>query len=134
MRTIYLSTEEVARLTELYKYSRNTVVRRRSHILLYSNQGHSIEEVSKMSGYNRKTIERLLSKWEESKGEGKYQVLSIAPGRGTKLKLASMHEQMPDLVKKYSRNLKQLLHILETQYNIKVCKPTLQAFLKEFGL
>jgi transposase len=132
MRFISLSEEENAKLKSLYKTSKNSVVRQRWLSLIYSNQRRSINEISSLVGVSRRTTERFFNAWESA--EDKYSSLSIADGRGPKVKLAPVKAQLPDLVEKYSRNLNLVLEVLCVQYQIEVCKLTLQNFLKENGI
>lgn len=134
MRFVRLSEEERKELEKLYKTSPNSVVRSRSLSLLYSNQRRSIKEVSNLVGISRRSFERLLKVWESAVGEEKYKALSIAEGRGAKIKLTPVKDLLEDLVKEHSRNLNPVLSELETNHNIKVCKLTLQNFLKDAKL
>lgn len=132
MRIVKLTDEEKSHIEILYKSSTNSVVRQRCLSLLYSNEGRSMETVAGLVFVSRKTLERLFNAWE--KAEDKYKTLSIAKGRGPKIKLESVKELLPELVQKHSRNLNPVLAELETKHNIKVCKLTLQNFLKGTGL
>ncbi len=132
MRYIRLSEEEKHKLEQLYKTSSNSVVRTRCLALLYSNESRSIKEVSSLVRVSRRTIERFFNAWQSAKN--KYETLSIKEGRGAKVKLESVKNQLPDLVNQHSRNLNPVLDELKTKYNIKVCKLTLQNFLKGIGL
>lgn len=134
MRYIHLTACEESALKKLHKTSGNSVVRKRCFLLLYSNRNHSIQETCAVGGIHRRTLERFFTKWESKEGKEKFQFLSVAAGRGAKLKLEPLKEKLNDLVKEHNRNLNPLLHLLETQYHIKVCKSTLQAFLKEHGI
>jgi hypothetical protein len=87
---------------------------------------------SRLLNINRLKIVRLLDAWQSS--PDKYSTLCIGDGQGVKVKLVSVMDILPDLVKKHSRNLNPILDELENKYNIKVCKLTLQNFLKEAGL
>jgi transposase len=77
---------------------------------------------------NRFKIVRQVNSWESS--PDRYSTLSIAKGRGAKVKLDPVKELLPDLVKEHCRNLNPILDKLEKEHNIKVCKSTLQHFLK----
>ena len=132
MRIIELSEEEKSKLEALYKTSPNSVVRRRCQSLLFSNEGRSIKEVSSLVGVTRRTTERFFNAWESA--EDKFSTLSIAQGRGPKVKLAPVADILPDLVHQHSRNLNLVLDILAKNHQIVVCKLTLQNFLKESGL
>ncbi len=132
MRFVRLSEEEKQKIEHLYKTSSQSVVRTRSLALLYSNESRSIKEVSSLVRVSRRTIERFFNAWESA--EDKLKTLSIDKGRGAKVKLESVRKQLPDLVNQHSRNLNPVLEELQTKYNIKVCKLTLQNFLKDIGL
>lgn len=134
MRFVRLSEEERKELDKLYKTSPNSVIRSRSLSLLYSDQRRSIKEVSNLVGISRRSFERLLNAWESATEGEKYKVLNISEGRGAKNKLNPVKDLLEDLVKEHSRNLNPILSELETKHNIKVCKLTLQDFLKDAGL
>lgn len=132
MRFIKLSEEEKNRLEDLYKSSPDHVSRERCQCLLLSNQGHSMAELSRLLSINWLKIVRLFNAWESS--EDKYSALSIASGRGAKVKLEPVRDLLPNLVKEHSRNLNPILEELQSKYNISVCKLTLQNFLKDLRL
>lgn len=132
IRFIRLTEEEKDYLEDLYKTSPNHVTRERCQCLLLSNQGHHMSEISRLLNINWLKIVRLFNSWESA--QDKYKTLSISSGRGAKVKLASVKELLPDLVKKHSRNLNPILEELETKHDIRVCKLTLQNFLKELGI
>lgn len=132
MRFVKLTKEEKTELEKLYKTSPNSVVRQRSLSLLYSNEQRSIAQVSKLVRLSRRTIKRLFDAWEAS--SDKYSTLSIAEGRGAKVKLSYVTELLPGLLKDHNRNLNPILDELEKTHNITVCKLTLQNFLKDKGL
>lgn len=132
MRYIKLSEEEKAQLTKLYKTSFNSVLRERCLSLLYSNERRSIKEVSELVKLSRRTLERFFNAWESM--PNKYDTLSIAEGRGAKTKLEPVKDLLPDLVREHCRNLNPILEELESKYNIRVCKLTLQNFLKDLRI
>ncbi|MGL5980837.1 MAG: hypothetical protein ACRCZY_08210 [Phocaeicola sp.] len=134
MRNVRLTEEENKRLKELHKTSPDLLVRKRSMSLLLSNQGNCISAVADMMSVHRHTIERLLESWELSNADDKFSVLYSLEGRGAKVKLASVADILPALIKQHNRNLKPILEILEKEHSIKVCKLTLQNFLKGTGL
>lgn len=77
------------------------------------------------------TVVRFFNAWEAAKTiEEKRATLEIKKGRGAKSKLESVASILPNLVKENSRNLNVILDILEKNNNIKICKLTLQNFLK----
>lgn len=132
MRFIDLSEEEKQKLEELYKNSESHVTRERCLCLLLSFKQHSMKEISRITGVNWLKIVRLFNSWQQA--DNKYSSLSIASGRGAKVKLAPVKDLLPDLVKEHSRNLTPILEELESKHNIRVCKLTLQNFLKDLGL
>ncbi len=132
MRFVKLSEEEKIQVANLYKTSPNSVVRNRCLSLLYSDEARSIKEVSSLVHVSRRSLERFFNAWESARD--KYSTLSIAEGRGPKVKLESVRELLPNLVQEHSRNLNPILEELKSNYNIHVCKLTLQNFLKGLGL
>ena len=132
MRFLRLTEEEESHLAYLYKTSDNHVVRERCQCLLLSDQGHNMTDMSRILDINWLKIVRFFNAWEQA--EDKYSTLSIASGRGAKVKLESVKNLLPDLVQEHSRNLNPILDELKTKHNIQVCKLTLQNFLKDIGL
>lgn len=128
MRVVKLTEEEKAKLEHLYKTSNNVVVHTRSLSLLLSNDGHSMKSICMITHVERTTLYYLYNAWQAAQAEDKYTVLSIAPGRGAKVKLSAVKEQIKDMLREHNRNLNPILHQLETEYQIKVCKLTLQSF------
>ena len=129
MRYIILKTEEIEALESCSKNSNNTI-RKRSQCLLLSNQGRTIIDLASIFDVDRRTIERWFDKWEK---EG-LNSLSITAGRGVKTRLKGFEEVLSKQLEIHSRNLKNVLLHLEEKYNIRICKKTLQNFLKDTGL
>ena len=134
MRYIKLTEEEKDRLKELRKTSTNSLVRSRSMCLLLWDNGNSLVAVAEMMGVHWNTVSRLLDSWEQADIEDKFSVLYPLEGRGAKVKLSRVADILPKLIEQHNRNLKPILEILEKEYSIKVCKLTLQNFLKGAGL
>lgn len=132
MRFLRLSEEERSQLEYLYKTNDNHVVRERCQCLLLSDQGHNMADISRILNINWLKIVRFFNAWESA--EDKYATLSIASGRGAKVKLESVKDLLPALIQEHSRNLNPILDELETKHNIQVCKLTLKNFLKDLGL
>lgn len=130
MRFIRLIKEERAQLAELQKSSESHVIRRRCLCLLLSDTNISAIQVSRLAGVLRNTVDILFNKWDSAGGEQKIAVLSSAKGQGAKVKLDPVADLLPQLVEKYSRNLKSILETLEKEHSIKVSKLTLWNFLK----
>jgi len=134
MRVIKLTDQEKDKLEHLYKTSSNSVVRRRSQSLLLSNENHSMKSICSITKVGRTTLYYFFNSWEQSPGEEKFNTLRVAKGRGAKVKLSGVKDQLKEMLKEHNRNLNPILHLLESQYQIQVCKLTLQNFLKDNGL
>lgn len=134
MRYVKLLEEEKNQLEELYKMSNNWVVRRRCQILLLSNNCNSLVEVAQLLDIHWNTVSRLIDKWESCDVDNRLSCLDSIDGQGAKLKLKPVSDILLELIEQYNRNLKPILEILEKEHSIKVCKLTLQNFLKDIGL
>jgi len=129
MRYVTLKTEEIEALELSIKNSNNTI-RKRSQCLLLSHQGRTIIDLASIFDVNRRTIERWYDSWA-IKG---VDSLPILPGRGVKTRLKGLEEEIAKQLEVNSRNLKSVLLFLEITHNIRICKKTLQNFLKDTGL
>lgn len=130
MRYIKLDLEEFQKLTELHKSSASETTRKRCNCLLLSHQKYTIIELSDLLNTSRRSIERWFNSWEKNK----YDSLEIAKGRGVKTKLKGLEKEIENELKQHSRNLKNVLDYIEKEHSIKICKKTLQNFLKDTGL
>ena len=92
--------------------------------------GRTIIDMANIFDVDRRTIERWFDKWEK---EG-LNSLPIMTGRGVKTRLKGLEEVLSKLLEIHSRNLKNVLLHLEEKHNIRICKKTLQNFLKDTGL
>lgn len=133
MRHIGVTKEETEVLQKLLLKSSNSVVRQRCLCLLMSSNKLTVKQICAITNLCRQTIYTLFFRWETTETEKKVSILSIAPGRGAKIKLQPISDILPELVEKHSRNLKPMLEKLEKEHGIKVCKKTLYAFLKALG-
>jgi transposase len=129
MRYVSLKTEEIEAL-ELSSKNANNLIKKRSQCLLLSNQGRTIIDLASIFDVDRRTIERWFDKWEK---EG-LNSLPITAGRGVKTRLKGLEEVLSKQLEIHSRNLKNVLLHLEEKHNIRICKKTLQNFLKDTGL
>jgi len=129
MRYVTLKTDEIEAL-ELGMKSSNNTIRKRSHCLLLSDQGRMITDMATIFDVDRRTIERWFDKWEK---EG-LNSLPISTGRGVKTRLKGLEEVLSKQLESHGRNLKNVLLYLEEEHNIRICKKTLQNFLKDTGL
>jgi transposase len=91
-------------------------------------------EVSRITKVDLQAVIRLFNAWDSASAENKMNTLSIASGRGPKVKLEQVKDKLPEMVEKHSRNLNPILHWLDVEYNIKICKQTLRTFLKDARL
>jgi len=130
MRYVILKTEEIIALQGLYKSALDNSTRKRSHCLILSHQKRSITDLSKVFEVSRRTIERWLDDWAKSGIDS----LPILPGRGVKTRLKGYEEVIATQLELHSRNIKNVLLYLKEEYNINICKRTLQNFLKDTGL
>ena len=77
------------------------------------------------------TLYHLFNRWEFSTNrKDRFRALSIGKGRGAKPKLDSVTDELPKLVEKYNGKTNVILRVLEEKYGIKVCRLTLQKYLK----
>jgi hypothetical protein len=134
MRYIVLTTKEREELEQTYKSSNNFIERSRSLQLLLSDKKNSMAEVSRQSDTDIQAIVRLFNAWDAACEENKMKTLSVASGRGPKFKLEQVRDKLPEMVEKHSRNLNPIIHWLDVEHNIKICKQTLQTFLKDARL
>ena len=130
MRYVTLKTEEIKALQVLCKSALDNSTRKRSHCLLLSHQKRTITDLSKVFEVSRRTIERWLNDWAVSGLDS----LPILHGRGVKTRLKGYEEVIAIQLELHSRNIKNVLLHLEKEYNIIICKKTLQNFLKDTGL
>lgn len=131
MRFLIISEAEETLATNLYKTSKNSVVRQRCLFIKLTLKRESMCEIARLSNVKWLTVVRFFNAWEAAKTiEEKRATLEIKKGRGAKSKLESVASILPNLVKENSRNLNVILDILEKNNNIKICKLTLQNFLK----
>jgi hypothetical protein len=134
MRYIVLTDQEREKLEQTYKLSTNFIERSRSLQLLLSDKRNSMAEVSRQSNTDIQAVVRLFNAWDSSAEEDKMKTLSVASGRGPKFKLEQVRDKLPELVEKHSRNLNPIIHCLDIEHNIRICKQTLQTFLKDARL
>ena len=132
MRFLNLTTEERQLINSLYKTSSNAVVRKRCLFVKLSLKNHSMKAISALTDDGWYSIWRFFNAWESAKTLAeKEATLHIKAGRGVKPKLGRVKEIVPDLVREHNRNLNAVVSILSEKHDVKICKTTLQAFLKE---
>lgn len=132
MRFLKVTKEEEDLVNSLYKTSNNSVIRKRCLFVKLSLKGNSMKRISEITDEGWYSIWRFFNAWENAKNlEEKQKTLGIKPGRGAKNKLLEVKDIIPKLVRENNRNVNVVLSILEKEYQIKVCKITLQNFLKD---
>jgi len=135
MRFITLSDDELDLVNRLEITSPNHIARLRCNLLKLSNKKLSMKEISRLTDIKWRRIVDFFNAWDNAKNlKEKQDTLFIKKGRGAKVKLDSVEEIIPDLMKDNDHNLNRVLHVLENKYRIRVCKSTLQNFLKAGGV
>jgi hypothetical protein len=134
MRRVVLSKKEVEKLTFIQKHGKTLLERNWSMCLLLSNQRHSMSSVAQLMNIDRMTVVRLLDAWESAESERRFSVLYRVEGQGAKSKLEPIRDRIPELLEKNGRKLRATLEDIEKTYGIKICKITLQNFLKGTGI
>jgi transposase len=134
MRFIVLTNLEREQLEKIHITSTNFIERSRCFQILLSDRKNSMAEVSRITKVDLQAVIRLFNAWDSASAENKMNTLSIASGRGPKVKLEQVRDKLPEMVEKHSRNLNPILHWLDIEYNIKICKQTLRTFLKDARL
>lgn len=130
MRYITLKKGEIEVLENLHQNSPNNTVRKRSQCLVLSHQRHKINDLASIFNVSRRTIERWFDNWVKKGVDS----LEIAEGRGAKTLLKDYSDEVSRQLELHNRNLKNVLIYFEENHNIKICKKTLQNFLKDTGL
>lgn len=132
MRFISLSEDEQVLINKLERESSNHITRLRCHLLKLSNKKLSMKEVSRLTDIKWLRICEFFNAWERAENlDEKIKTLSIKKGRGAKVKLDSVKNILPELLRENSRNLNSVISVLAKKHGIKVCKLTLQNYLKK---
>lgn len=127
MRNIRLTEQEEQELKEVYRSSAYLVERRRSHCLLLSHRGKSINELAGIFSVTRLTVTNWLDRWERGGLEG----IRLESGRGRRRKLAGIGQELLEAyVEQHSRNLNAVVALIKEKHAVEVSKKTLQRFLK----
>ena len=130
MRYIKLRADEKEELKRLKNQSFDKMTQRRSHCLILSSEGRKIVDLADIFSVSRRTIERWFDAWDSDK----FNSLSIKSGRGAKTRLQGYEKEVEAQLEKHNRNLKNVLLYFKVEFNIDICKRTLQNFLKDTGL
>jgi transposase len=108
------------------------VIKHAVNLGLFFRNKHLFSLKCRANAFNvcRRTIERWIKDWAKDGVNS----LPILPGRGVKTRLKGYEEEVAKQLEKHSINLKNVLLHFEKEHNIKICKKTLQNFLKGTGL
>lgn len=128
MRKIIISEASKSLLKEVSQTSLSPVLKQRAEcILLASNLGLIAPELAKHFEVSPKTIYHWFNLWEKEGLTG----LKHKQGQGCKKKLGTISkDDLKSLLAANSQNLKEVLAILSSKYQIEVSKKTLIRFLK----
>ena len=130
-RHVQLEAEQRAELEQGYKQGKRPSYRQRCHIILLSDQGYSIAEISRIINCSRQRIYSCFNRYESSGVQG----LDTAPGGGRpplfKLENQAETERVKEIVSRHPQQLKQAIPVLERELQISTSKSTLVRFLKK---
>lgn len=114
-------------LQRLYRQSRHHQVRQRAHCILLRTQGYEISQLMEIFLVSRKTIYNWLNAWETQGVVGLYN----RSGRGRKPTFnREQIEQIRAWTQQYPRQLKQVVHKVQQQWDITVSTKTIKRVLK----
>lgn len=122
-----LSSETLPLLQKIYKKSKYHRVRQRAHCLLLSSQGYTIKELSHIFNVDRITIYNWFNSWESRRLAGLYD----RPGKGRKpIFNQEQREQIRQWIKRYPKNVNQVIALIQKEFAIKASKSTIKRILK----
>lgn len=130
MRFIELDDDMKEVLVRKYGNHKSATVRKRVQALILSSQYYSMKEIIEATGMSRTTLYRFFEEWENTELSERIDTLFVKDGRGAKLKLESIVEELPNLAERYNGKISVILRVIEENYGIKVSRPTLQKYLK----
>lgn len=131
IRSHNLSDDERKILTEGYHTGRTFSFRRRCHIVLLKSQSFKSEDVAKIVGLHRNSVNKWLTRYEDGGIGG----LETRPGQGRKPILDAKKdlEVIRNSVKEERQRLSHAKSNLEDLLGKEFCLKTLQRFLKNMG-
>jgi len=125
-----LTEDKINRLKEITKNSEKPRVRQRSHAILLSYEGFSIDQIAEILGTGRDAVSRWLDAWDDSGFEG----LNDKPRPGGPCKLTADEKQLViDLAKETPRSIPTIQAQLFEQTGKRVSDSTLKRLLKTAG-
>jgi transposase len=124
-REVFPDTQRL--LQRLYRQSRHHQVRQRAHCILLRTQGYRISQLMEIFLVSRKTIYNWFNAWETQGVVGLYN----RSGRGRKPTFnREQIEQIRAWTQQYPRQLKQVVHKVQQQWDITVSTKTIKRVLK----
>ncbi|OAD22450.1 transposase, partial [Candidatus Thiomargarita nelsonii] len=125
-----LEENQVKQLKELMKNSEQPKIRQRSHAILLSSKGFSIDKMAHLEDVGRDAVSRWLDSWDESGFEG----LKDKPRPGGPCKLTPAEKQLViDLAKETPRSISSIQAQLLEKTGKRVSDSTLKRILKAAG-
>lgn len=130
-RYISLNDSQRKELLGGYKNGKKATYRQRCHIILLSDKGKTIAEISEIMDCTRQTVVHWFSRYEElgcaglhtSKGGGRPPIFRIDNVKET--------ERIKAIVAKHPQQLKQAIPEIEKELDKTFSKETLKRFLKK---
>lgn len=127
-----LSEQEVVTLSQGYKYGRAVDFRQRCQILLLSNRGYEVKQISDVLGVCSHTVYSTMKVWREQGIAG--LIRKKGQGRKATLQVENTHhlEVVQKAVKEHPQNSGQILEKLYEELDIQpISKRSLIRFLKK---
>jgi transposase len=126
-----LSKENMITLQELYKNGPCHRLRQRAHLLLLSDKGFSINELSQVTDLDRDTVSLTLDCWEANGLEGLYD----KPGRGRKPIYTEQEQAMiAEKLEQEPRQIKKIRADIANQTGKSASIETLRRVVKHQGM
>lgn len=126
-----MTVTEVITLEELMKHGPRHVMRERAHVLLLSNKGFTIKELTKIFDHHRDSISRLINRWETMGIAGLY----TKPGQGRPRKIdKELEEDILIKINEAPRSLKRVIADIGDSLGISISISSLKRLAKGLGL
>lgn len=130
-RNIKLTDDQRSELTKAHKTGVKPSFRQRCHYILLSDQGFSMEEISRIHSISRISLGKWFTRYESDGLAG----LGTAKGQGRKVLLRIENqadaERLEGWVADNAQNLRPVLAQVEEHFGVSICKRTLQRVLKK---
>lgn len=123
-----LSPTEIAELIENYQAHPNFRVRNRSHAVLLSHQGYSVDQIAQICRVDRDTVSLWLNQWNQSKFAGLAD--EVRSGRPRTLTPAQ-EEQAVEIALQNPRFPKRQINEIAAATGKQISEWTLKALLKK---